>query len=244
MKSRIKFINKFLVYILFFSIVSDMLMTQENQVSQTVPPPQADVSCSDSDGSSPSVKPYDDVKKIALTFDDGPHSSTTPRLLAGLRERGVRATFFVVGANADKNRDILKQMYEDGHMIGNHTNTHCNLSLLPCDSAISEIKTANQVIYEVTGSYSEFLRPPFGECAAAVNESLNMFKVMWNVDPRDWSVQNKKSVVNYVVSHVKDGDIILLHDIFDTSVDAALEIIDILSAEGYAFVTADEILFP
>ena len=191
-----------------------------------------------------SDSPYKDVKRVALTFDDGPNASTTPRLLEGLRERGVKATFFVIGKSADNNRDIIKTMYEEGHLIGNHTNTHCNLAGMSCIEAQNEISLANSVIKDITGLDTDFIRPPFGECGKQLDSELNMFKVMWDVDPRDWSVLNTKSVVNYVVSHVDDGDIILLHDIFDTSVDSALEIVDILKAQGYEFVTVDEIFFP
>lgn len=191
-----------------------------------------------------SDSPYKDVKRVALTFDDGPNASTTPRLLDGLRERGVKATFFVIGKSADNNRDIIKKMYEDGHLIGNHTNTHCNLAVMSCTEAQNEISLANSVIKDITGLDTDYIRPPFGECGKQLDSELNMFKVMWDIDPRDWSVMNTKSVVNYVVNHVDDGDIILLHDIFDTSVDSALEIIDILKAQGYEFVTVDEIFFP
>ena len=191
-----------------------------------------------------SDSPYKDVKRVALTFDDGPNSSTTPRLLEGLRERGVKATFFVIGKSADNNRDIIKTMYEDGHLIGNHTNTHCNLAGMSCEAAQNELMLANSVIKDITGFDTDYVRPPFGECGKQLDSELNMFKVMWDIDPRDWSVQNTKSIVNYVVSHVEDGDIILLHDIFETSVDSALEIVDILQAEGYEFVTVDEIFFP
>lgn len=191
-----------------------------------------------------SDSPYKDVKRIALTFDDGPHIYTTPRLLDGLRERGIKATFFVIGKSADNNREIIKTMYDDGHLIGNHTNTHCNLAGMSCTEAKNEINLANNVIKDITGSNTDYIRPPFGECGKELDSELNMFKVMWDIDPRDWSVLNTKTVVNYVVSHVDDGDIILLHDIFDTSVDAALEIVDILKAQGYEFVTVDEIFFP
>lgn len=191
-----------------------------------------------------SQSPYMDIKKVALTFDDGPNILTTPRLLEGLRERGVKATFFVIGESADSNRDIITAMYEDGHLIGNHTNTHCNLAGMSCTEAKNEINLANNVIKEITGTNCEYIRPPFGECGKELDSELNMFKVLWDIDPRDWSVLNTKTVVNYVVNHVQDGDIILLHDIFDTSVDAALEIVDILKARGYEFVTVDEIFFP
>lgn len=188
--------------------------------------------------------PYMDIKKIALTFDDGPNSLTTPALLDGLKERNVKATFFIIGKSAAINPEIIKQMHEDGHLIGNHTNTHCELTSMSCEIAMENINLANETVYNITGENMDFIRPPFGECGTKLSNKLNMFQVLWDIDPRDWSIQNTKSVVNYVVNHVKDGDIILLHDIFDTSVDAALQIIDILTEEGYQFVTVEEIMFP
>ncbi len=231
---------KYFIHICFFIFIFSFI-TPAPVKDDTV---QASVTLSGDNAPVMTISPYSDIKKVALTFDDGPHSATTPALLEGLRKRNVRATFFVVGKKAEENRNIIEQMHKDGHLIGNHTNTHCNLAVMSCNSALSEIDLANSVIFDVTGSYPDYLRPPFGECGDTLDDSLNMFTVMWDIDPRDWSVQNTESVVNYVISNVQDGDIILLHDIFDTSVEAALQIVDILSAQGYEFVTVEEILFP
>lgn len=231
-----------LLYICFFSFVC--YLTLPPQYSDSAMQTSSSLISKDTSSDYKQPDAYDDIKKVALTFDDGPDSNTTAVLLKGLKERNIRATFFVVGKKAAENKNIIEQMHKDGHLIGNHTNTHCNLLNMSCDNALKEINLANETIYEATGNYPDFIRPPFGEWGDQLSSSLNMFKVLWDIDPRDWSVQNTKSVVNYVVTHVDDGDIILLHDIFDTSVEAALQIVDILSARGYEFVTVDEILFP
>ena len=185
----------------------------------------------------------DSVKKVALTFDDGPGSSTE-RLLDELQKRNVRATFFVVGEKVEEYPDTLRRMKEEGHIIGNHTYSHIQLTGGSCESAIEEVQKNSRVIEEITGERPLFLRPPYGECTKKMKEQLDMFVVLWDVDPLDWSVQNTDLVTERVLKQVKENDIILLHDIFDTSVDAAVRIVDALQQEQYEFVTVDELLFP
>lgn len=187
---------------------------------------------------------YMDIKKVAITFDDGPRESTTEKLLDGLAERDVVATFFVVGENVLENKDLIERMYKDGHLIGNHTHSHCNLRVKSCNDAKNEINLASQSIYETIGIYSEFLRPPYGACSEEFIKNINMFEILWDIDPLDWVDKNTEKIVRKVTSKVKDGDIILLHDIYDTSVEAALQIVDILKSEGYEFVTVEELLLP
>lgn len=179
-------------------------------------------------------------KKIALTFDDGPHPKYTIKLLDGLKERNVKVTFFIIGENAKNNPDVIKRIYEDGHTIGNHTFSHVQLTCISEDKAIKEIKETNNLIKELTGTEPKYIRPPYGLYSDALKRETNLKPVLWNVDPRDWSVLNTQSVVKHVVKRAKDGDVILLHDIFDTSVDAALQIIDELKKQGFEFVTVDE----
>ena len=159
-------------------------------------------------------------KYIALTFDDGPHKVYTPKLLEGLRKRGVHATFFLIGQNIDGNEDIIRQMKE------------------ACD----QINRTNEMIERITGETPVYVRPPFGSWSEELEGMVPMRVVLWNVDPLDWKTQNKNRIVRHIVRHVEDGSIILLHDVYDTSVEAALEVIDTLSAEGYNFVTVDELL--
>lgn len=181
-------------------------------------------------------------KQVALTFDDGPHSVYTPRLLDGLRERGVHVTFFLLGENVDGKEAIVKQMQEDGHLIGNHGYTHIQMSKEPAGNACGQIEQNNQKIEAITGKRPEYLRPPFGSWNEELDCSTDMSVVLWDVDPEDWKSQNTRKVVRHIVKHVEPGDIILLHDVFPTSVEAALEVIDTLSKQGYTFVTVDELL--
>ena len=180
--------------------------------------------------------------KVALTFDDGPHSVYTPQLLDGLNERGVHATFFVVGKNILGNEALLKRMETEGHLIGNHTYSHVKLSELDIARACAEVEKTNALICEVTGKEPEFIRPPFGEWKKAMECSFEMIPVLWDVDPLDWTTKNTALVVERVLKDTKPGDIILLHDYYQSSVDAALGIVDALTERGYKFVTVDELI--
>lgn len=180
--------------------------------------------------------------KVALTFDDGPHPVYTPQLLDGLKERGVHVTFFVVGKNILGNEALLKRMETEGHLIGNHTYSHVKLSELDIARACAEVEKTNALICEVTGKEPEFIRPPFGEWKKAMECSFEMIPVLWDVDPLDWTTKNTALVVERVLKDTKPGDIILLHDYYQSSVDAALEIVDALTERGYKFVTVDELI--
>lgn len=107
----------------------------------------------------------DEKLRVALTFDDGPNPEWTPVLLDGLKERGVKASFFVIGEKAQESKDLVKRMYDEGHIIGNHTFSHVQLTAIGNDSACEEIVKANQVLYDITGEYPQFIRPPFGSYA-------------------------------------------------------------------------------
>ena len=180
--------------------------------------------------------------KVALTFDDGPHPVYTPELLDGLKERGVCATFFVVGENIPGNEEILRRMDAEGHLIGNHTYKHVKLSDLDSARACAEVEKTNALICEVTGKEPEFIRPPFGEWKKVMECSFEMIPVLWDVDPLDWTTKNTALVVERVLKDTKPGNIILLHDYYQSSVDAALEIVDTLTQRGYEFVTVDELI--
>ena len=185
---------------------------------------------------------YGDVpKKIALTFDDGPNVACTGRLLDGLKKRNVRATFFVIGKNAKKNPKLTKRIYEEGHMIGNHTYTHIDMSKVSEGKAGKELKKTSRIVHAITGEYPQYMRPPYGVCSQKLEESLDMILVRWTIDPLDWKTENTNEIVKKVVTKAEENDIILLHDCYKSSVDAALKIIDILQKKGYEFVTVDEL---
>lgn len=182
-------------------------------------------------------------KKIAITFDDGPNTTYTPVLLQGLRDRNVKATFFVIGKNVEKHPEIIRQMHQDGHIIGNHTYSHIQLKTSNRETFKEELKKTNEAIRRITGEDTIYVRPPYGSWDKEFEKELNLFPVLWDVDPRDWNTQNLAQVEETILSQIEENSIILLHDQYDTSVTAALEIIDKLSAEGYQFVTVDQILF-
>lgn len=186
----------------------------------------------------------ENTKKIALTFDDGPHAKYTPQLLDGLKERGVKATFFLIGKNIEGKEDIVKRISEEGHLIGNHTYGHVQLTGLSDTKACEEITKNSELIASITGKEVMYIRPPFGSWNKNLNCMINLTEIKWSIDPRDWDVKNTRTVVNHVVKHAKPGGIILLHDIYPTSVEAALEIVDELQKENYIFVTIDELENP
>ncbi|MGN1197503.1 MAG: polysaccharide deacetylase family protein [Acetatifactor sp.] len=185
----------------------------------------------------------DNLKKIAITFDDGPHPSYTEQLLDGLKERGVHATFFVTGEHAGLHPEIIKRMQNEGHLIGNHTYSHIQLTKNNREDFKEELIMTNKVIKEITGEEVQYVRPPYGSWDKSFEKELNMFPVLWTVDPLDWSSKNVTGITRKIVTNTKENDIILMHDYFETSVTAALKAIDELQEKGYTFVTVDEILF-
>lgn len=194
-------------------------------------------------------------KLVAITFDDGPNPITTEQLLDGLAARGAKATFFILGQSIDesicsekvpKNRALVKRMIKEGHVVGNHSYSHPLLSKCSKEKVREELTRTSELIKELTGAYPIYMRPPGGAAATApwVREIANpMITVCWGYfDTKDWKYKNKERIVKIIVDHVIDGDIILLHDNYVTSVEAALEAIDILQARGFQFVTVDTLL--
>lgn len=184
-----------------------------------------------------------DVKKIAITFDDGPHPSYTAQLLDGLKERGIHATFFVTGEHAELHPDIIERMFNEGHLIGNHTYSHIQLTKGNREAFKEELIKTNEILKNITGQDVQYVRPPYGSWDKNFEKELNMFPVLWTVDPLDWCSKNVDCITDKIVNKVEENDIILMHDYYDTSVTAALKAVDELLEEGYTFVTVDEILF-
>lgn len=174
--------------------------------------------------------------------DDGPNPKYTKPLLDGLRERGIRVTFFLVGECIDGNEDLVKQMAKDGHLIGVHCLTHKDLTKEKLSDAAKELCDTREKIRAVTGDWPEYVRPPYGSWNAKLEEAVDMIPVFWDVDSIDWRLKNTEKVTAKVVKDTEDGDIILMHDEFKTSVEAAFRIIDNLTAKGYTFVTVDELM--
>lgn len=181
-------------------------------------------------------------KKIAITFDDGPHPTYTEELLDGLKERGVPATFFVTGEHAALHPELIKRMQQEGHLIGNHTYSHIQLRRGNREEFRNELKKTNEILEEITGEEVVYVRPPYGSWDKALEKELNMFPVLWTIDPTDWSCLDAQTVTQRVLDKAQENGIILLHDYYKTSVEAALEIVDALQEQGYTFVTVEELV--
>lgn len=180
--------------------------------------------------------------EIAFTFDDGPHPVWTEKLLDGLKERGIRATFFVIGQSAEEHPELIQRMLEDGNQVGNHTYSHVQLTACKTDQALEEIQKTQEVIYDATGFQPRYIRPPFGSWNEVLQDKTNLQSVLWDVDPYDWKVQNTDIIVQRILEQTEDGSIILLHDVYEESVEAALKVADIFLERGYRFCTVDEIM--
>lgn len=185
----------------------------------------------------------DDIMKIALTFDDGPHPIYTEQLLDGLKERGVHATFFVTGAHAELYPELIERIHEDGHLIGNHTYSHIQLKKSNREQFKKELVQTSEIISNITGEEVVYVRPPYGSWDKKFESELNMFPVLWTIDPLDWCSHNVSCIASSIVDKAEENDIILLHDEYATTVTAALKVVDELQAAGYTFVTVEEILF-
>lgn len=182
-------------------------------------------------------------KKIALTFDDGPHPVYTQEMLDLLEKEQVPATFFLLGQNVELYGDLVKEISDEGHLIGNHTYHHVQITTLPADQAYEEIDKTSSLIEALTGKGTEYVRPPFGTWNEGLESKLDLIPVMWTIDTLDWTTQNVDWIVNQVVKDAKENDIILMHDSYKSTVQAAERIITLLEADGFEFVTVDEVLF-
>lgn len=180
-------------------------------------------------------------KLVALTFDDGPSADTTPRLLDILSQKDVRATFFMLGSRASANPDLVKRVEKDWHEVASHTMYHQNLARIPGPAVQSDVNEANAVFNQILGHTPTFTRPPYGNINDNVRSSISTPMILWSVDTEDWKNKNTESIISLTMSEVYDGGIILMHDIYPTSVDAIPTLVDTLRNAGYEFVTISEL---
>lgn len=183
----------------------------------------------------------DTTPLIALTFDDGPRRDTTTMLLDGLAERGVPATFFLIGEQLIGNEDIVRRMDEEGHQIGIHTYDHVLLTGLNQADFDAQVDKTRQMLKNILGHNDFVLRPPYGLYDEGVQAKAECPIILWSIDPEDWGNKNADRVAKHIAEHAADGAIVLLHDIYPTSVEAALRVVDELHAQGYLFVTIDQL---
>lgn len=181
-------------------------------------------------------------RMIALTFDDGPNYNTS-KIIDVLNKYDIKATFFVLGSRAINNKDILKKMADSGMEIGNHTYNHLLLTKYDENKIRSEIEDTSEVIYSATKKKPKLLRPSYGSVNNKIKKVANMPIIIWDIDTLDWKYHNSKRITSRVVNKVRDGDIILMHDIYSASLNALSNIIPILQDNGYEFVTIDELFY-
>ncbi len=196
-----------------------------------------------STGVSAPVRQIDPTRPmIALTFDDGPYGPVTGRILDALEAVGGRATFFIVGSRIDGREETVRKIAASGCELGNHTYDHTELRGLTKSEIEEQIFKTDQKIYEITGQHTTVLRPPGGVYDDTLRDVLQMPAVLWTVDTMDWSHKNKDITVRRVLEHAEDGDIVLMHDLFTPTADAALELIPALTERGFQLVTVSELL--
>lgn len=189
-------------------------------------------------------------KLIALTFDDGP-SSYTEALLDGFRDRHVVGTFFMNGENGtggtcgikNGHEALLSRMWEDGHQMANHTYRHSSLRDLPVDQILSEVASVEELIFRAAGGEFEcFVRTPYGYVNKMITDNVDAPIILWSANTQDWKYRDADYVYNKILSCARGGAILLMHDIYKSSVEGALRAVDALKEKKYEFVTVSELM--
>jgi peptidoglycan/xylan/chitin deacetylase (PgdA/CDA1 family) len=223
-----------------FPVVYEAIVADEENVEPPVvepTPPEIPVA--------PPIESHVDCsqkKCISITFDDGPHTTLTPRLLDYLNTYKAKATFFVIGNRVAYGPEILRRAVLEGHEVGIHTWSHAQLTNLSGADIEEQITLCNEAIYQATGVQPTLYRPPYGAVDERVQSFTNMPAILWSVDPKDWNDLDSTIVYNRVIENASPGAIILMHDIHETSVEAVPAILQTLSQQGYTFVTVSDLL--
>lgn len=195
------------------------------------------------EGAVPASAPQSPGGYVALTFDDGPWPGTTDALLDGLARRGGKATFFLIGNQVEAHRETVLRMAEEGHQIGIHAWDHIQLEGLTQAETQHQLDQCRQVLTHLLGPVDFMVRPPYG----FVDDNLKAWAdapiICWDVDTLDWQDKDPHRILQTILDETRDGSVILMHDIFPTSVEAALRAVDALLEEGFRFVTLEELFF-
>lgn len=178
---------------------------------------------------------------IALTFDDGPYVRATVPILNTLKEYDCVATFFVLGNRVNNYKNIISRISNEGHEIGNHSYNHKQLTTLSSKELKDQIQRTQRAVLEVIGSEPKVLRPTYGSYNKDLRKSIDMPIILWSIDPQDWKIRDPKKINNHILSNVRDGDIILMHDIFESTADAIETLVPDLLNRGFQLVTISEL---
>lgn len=185
---------------------------------------------------------YDPSKKyIAFTFDDGPSKNNTKDIVNYLKDNKAHATFFMLGNSMANNPDIVNYVLEHGNEIGSHTYSHKNLKRISLDEVESEMRLTQEAYNSITNKDIKLLRPPYGAINEKIKETFSYPYILWSVDTLDWRYKNSDYLYNYVINNVNDGDIVLMHDIHDSTKVALEKILPELYAKGYRVVSVSEL---
>ncbi len=188
-----------------------------------------------------------DKKQVALTFDDGPESKYTAQILEILNEYDIKATFFVIGQEAEKHPEVLKQIHEEGHEIGNHTWNHKYLPKISEEEVDKEVLNTEKIIKDIIGEIDYVFRPPYGAIKKRELKHINSLGynvVNWSVDTKDWAGTSKEEMMGYLKKQITPGGIILMHNKSNSknTVEFLPEAIEWIIEQGYEFGTASEVL--
>jgi len=183
---------------------------------------------------------------LALTFDDGPHPTNTPRLLDLLKQRNVKATFYVIATNVRRYPEIMRRIVAEGHEVGNHTVNHPSLAKMSHDGVRQELSGCHEAVLATTGVAPRTMRPPYGAITSAqkawIREEFGYPTILWSVDPLDWKKPGSSTVASRLVAGASPGGILLAHDIHEGTVAAMPATIDPLLAKGFKFVTVTQLI--
>ena len=178
---------------------------------------------------------------VALTFDDGPYSRATVQILNTLKKHDCVATFFILGNRIPNHKNIVKRIADEGHEIGNHSYNHKQLTTLNSKELKDQINRTQKAVLEVVGSEPKVLRPTYGSYNNKLRSAIDMPMILWSIDPQDWKVKDAKKIKEHILSRVKDGDIVLMHDIFESTAGAVELLVPELLDRGFQLVTISEL---
>jgi peptidoglycan/xylan/chitin deacetylase (PgdA/CDA1 family) len=233
-------------FLAFFGMVS-LAAAEDTSGASPSPSPEASPEASDAANKPATWFSVNvDGPYIAMTFDDGPSPETTPRLLDILKQRNIKATFFMIGQNAERNPAIVKRILAEGHEIGNHSWTHPQLSKLPDDRVTEEINKTQSAIKDASGYTPVLMRPPYGAITARqkewIEKQFSLSVIIWSVDPFDWKRPGASVIEQRILAGARPGAIVLSHDIHKQTVDAMPATLDALAAKGFKFVTVSQLI--
>ncbi len=186
------------------------------------------------------VDAQEELKQVALTFDDGP-SIYTEELLEILKENNATATFFVIGSRIDKYGSVIEKIKNDGHQIGSHGINHEDFTKLKTEE-LKRILEETKFLLDQYGVSQTLVRPPYGSINNRVKENIEYPLIMWSLDTRDWEHRDSEKGTQIIIENIEDGSIILMHDLYKSTIDTVKSVLPILKEQGYEFVTVEELL--